>query len=102
MESKPGSVLTMNSKLFPTSQRFTAHLESNAHTGVDHTCPDCLRIFKSPTALMQHMEATNVRCKVKESSQYAELVSLVTGKYVEVSGQHVDGTIKYEAAEPDW
>ena len=95
-------LLTSSSKSFKTVSDFKAHLESLTHRGVDHRCPYCLKIFKSPTALTQHMEAPSTRCRIKESTHFERAVNLVSGGFLEVSGRHVDSSVRYDATEPQW
>ncbi|SLM38354.1 Zinc finger, C2H2-like [Lasallia pustulata] len=90
------------SKSFPNPKTFTAHLQSPAHKTTDHRCPACLKIFKSPTALTQHMEAPTNRCNIKETANFGQAISLVSGGYLSVEGKHADGTVKFETEEPQW
>jgi len=92
----------MSRKVFPVRTGFVAHLNSPAHKGIDHRCPECLKMFKSATAITQHMEATGSKCKIRDSKNYGKIVGLVSGGIIAVEGQHVDGTVRYEVAEPEW
>ena len=67
-----------------------------------YCCPECLKIFKSSTAITQHLEASGSRCNVKESKNFGKIVGLVTGGIVSIEGMHVDGTVRYQAREPEW
>ncbi|MCJ1431324.1 hypothetical protein MMC27_000675 [Xylographa pallens] len=89
-------------KSFPTRQGFTGHQSSQAHKGVDHRCPECLRIYQDATALTQHMEASSSRCRIKLSRDYDKILGMVSGGIIRVDGQHVDGTVRYDAGEPEW
>ncbi|MCJ1403298.1 hypothetical protein MMC11_006521 [Xylographa trunciseda] len=89
-------------KSFPTRQAFTGHLSSQAHKGVDHRCPECLRIYQDATALTQHMEASSSRCRIKNSKDFEQIMGMVSGGIIRIDGQHVDGTIRYDAGEPEW
>ncbi|MCJ1376943.1 hypothetical protein MMC17_000033 [Xylographa soralifera] len=89
-------------KSFPTRQGFTGHQSSQAHKGVDHRCPECLRIYQDATALTQHMEASGSRCRIKLSKDYDKIMGMVSGGIIRVDGQHVDGTVRYDAGEPEW
>ncbi|MCJ1393171.1 hypothetical protein MMC18_006043 [Xylographa bjoerkii] len=89
-------------KSFPSRQAFTGHQSSQAHKGVDHRCPECLRIYQDATALTQHMEASSARCRIKLSKDYDKIVGMVSGGIIRVDGQHVDGTVRYDAGEPEW
>ncbi|MCJ1281598.1 hypothetical protein MMC26_000918 [Xylographa opegraphella] len=89
-------------KSFPTRLGFTSHQRSPAHKGVDHRCPDCLRIYRNATALTQHMESATSRCRIKLSKDYDRVLGMVSGGIIRVDGQHVDGTVRYEAGEPEW
>ncbi|MCJ1478882.1 hypothetical protein MMC13_007566 [Lambiella insularis] len=89
-------------KFFPVRANFVAHLNSSTHKGIAHRCPECLRIYKDATALTQHMETTTSRCKIKDTKNYAKIMGLVSGGIISVEGQYVDGTVRYEVAEPEW
>ena len=93
--------LILSSKSFNRPREFTSHLNSPTHKGVDSRCPSCLRCFKSPTALTQHMESPSSRCHIKDSTHFDTAVSLVSGGFLEVTGRHVGGEIMYDAADPN-
>lgn len=56
----------------------------------------CLRVFKSPSALTAHMESSSERCNVRESKQFGNALSLVSGGFLGVNGRHADGTVKID------
>ena len=89
----------------PTIELLTAHLQSGKHKGVDHRCVGCLRLFATPSALTAHMESSSERCRVRETRQFANALSLVSGGYLGVNGRHADGSLKIDtpsAPVPQW
>ena len=47
------------------------------------------------------MEAPTTRCKVKETTNFASAVNLVSGGYLTVAGQHTDGTVMFSSGETE-
>jgi len=78
-----------------------AHLTSGYHQGTDHRCLKCLKVFKSPTALIAHMESSSERCRMRETQSFGNVLHVVSGGYLGVQGRHADGTIKIQAPEVD-
>ncbi|KAI9845495.1 MAG: hypothetical protein M1837_004834 [Sclerophora amabilis] len=66
------------------------------------SCPTCLRLFKTTTALVQHCESPSTRCKIRDSDSYNKALDTFTGGILETNGHHEDGTVRYEAVAPDW
>lgn len=67
--------------------------------GFENRCVGCLRLFKSPSALTAHMESTSARCSVRDSRQFGNALSLVSGGFLGVNGRHADGSVKIDAPE---
>lgn len=82
---------------YPTLELVGDHLRSGAHKGVEHHCVGCLRRFKTSAALTAHMESASERCNVRETKQFGNALSLVSGSYLGVAGRHADGSIKIES-----
>lgn len=103
-DAEAGPLMTNSTRrrVFTARAGFVGHLNSPAHKGFDHRCPECYKMFKSATAITQHMEATGSKCKIQESKNYGKIVGLVSGGMITVEGEHEDGTVRYEAAEPVW
>lgn len=90
---------------FPTLAMIQQHLSSGIHTGDGHRCVGCLKLFKTPTALTAHMESASERCHVRESRDFGNALSLVSGGFLGVNGRHADGSIKIDSPEvptPIW
>lgn len=75
-----------------------AHLTSGIHQGTDHRCLKCLKHFKTPAALIAHMESNSVRCHIKETDHFATMLSVTSGGFLTVAGRHADGTVKISAS----
>lgn len=43
------------------------------------------------------MESNSERCKIKETDQYGQMLSVVSGGFLGVTGRHADGSVKIEA-----
>ncbi|MCJ1466960.1 hypothetical protein MMC07_005582 [Pseudocyphellaria aurata] len=84
---------------YPTVEQVQEHLRSGIHQ-VTHRCVGCLRTFKSPSALTAHMESSSERCRVRESREFGNALSLVSGGYLGINGRHADGSIKIDS--PDY
>ena len=82
---------------YPTLELIADHLRSGVHKGVEHHCVGCLRRFKTSAALTAHMESSSERCNVRETKQFGNALSLVSGSYLGVAGRHADGSIKIDA-----
>ncbi|MCJ1423836.1 hypothetical protein MMC29_001721 [Sticta canariensis] len=90
---------------FETVAMVQEHLLAGIHTGVSHRCVGCLKVFKSPSALTAHMESASERCHVRESREFGNALSLISGGYLGVNGRHADGSIKIDSPEvpmPKW
>jgi hypothetical protein len=48
------------------------------------------------------MESSSTRCNVKESKYFADSVKVASGGFLGVGGLNIDGTVKFEAKEPEW
>ena len=73
------------------------HLSSGYHQGTDHRCLKCLKIFKSPMALIAHMESDSERCRMKDTDGFGHVLHVVSGGFLGVTGRHEDGSIKIQA-----
>lgn len=78
------------------------HLTSGWHLGTDHRCPKCLKIFPNPVNLVAHMESSSQRCKVRETAQYANVVYVISGGFLDICNDERgdtldDGTIRFVA-----
>ncbi len=76
-----------------------AHLTSGYHQGTDHRCLKCLKVFKSPVALIAHMESGSERCRMRDTQSFGYVLHVVSGGFLGVQGRHTDGTIKIEAPQ---
>lgn len=84
---------------FVNEDGLKAHLTSGYHQGTDHRCLKCLKIFKTPVALIAHMESSSARCRMRETQSFGNVLHVVSGGFLGVQGRHVDGTIKIEGIE---
>lgn len=76
-----------------------AHLTSGYHQGTDHRCLKCLKVFKTPVALIAHMESSSERCRMRDTQSFGNVLHVVSGGFLGVQGRHVDGSIKIEGVE---
>lgn len=81
---------------------FKSHLDSPAHRGVDHRCPGCLKIFKSATAITQHLESPSTRCKVQSLNIFQQTVTLVSGGFLDATQVGETEIPKFTAEAPKW
>ncbi|KAI9828787.1 MAG: hypothetical protein M1832_001892 [Thelocarpon impressellum] len=88
-----------DSETFDELIGFKSHLRSSTHLTERISCPGCLKIFNSTTALVQHCESASNRCKIREADDYNQALGVITGGVLDVDGYHDDGTIKYSAAQ---
>lgn len=51
--------------------------------------------------LISHCETSSVRCKINESSRYAQIIDELSGGLIQATGYNEDSTVKYEAGELD-
>ena len=93
-------ILIFRRKSFKSEGAWNGHVNSPAHKGNDNRCPLCLRVFHSATALIQHMESPTERCAVRSTRVYSSVVSMVSGGFLEVAGEHDDGTARFESQTP--
>jgi hypothetical protein len=91
-----------SSKIFDTENKFKGHQGSDIHRGLDYRCPKCLKIFKSATAITQHMDSPGSRCYVRESNAYGQILGMVSGGLMQIEGLNEDGTPIYTTVEPVW
>jgi len=68
------------------------------HAGMPNRCPSCL----TPSALTAHMESASTRCHIRETKNYGNTISLVSGGFLGVNGKFEDGTVKMDSQKlPD-
>lgn len=72
---------------------------NNGHRGFDHVCPSCLKRYKTPSALMAHLESATTRCSIRNSKGYGNVLHLVSGGHLNVDGRHNDGTTRIVSPE---
>ncbi|KAL9032631.1 MAG: hypothetical protein Q9180_006391 [Flavoplaca navasiana] len=77
-------------------QDLEAHFDdrNNGHRGFEHQCPSCLKRFKTASAIIAHLESPTVRCTIRNSRGYNNILHLVSGGHLNVSGRHNDGTYR--------
>ncbi|KAL8980163.1 MAG: hypothetical protein Q9177_005956, partial [Variospora cf. flavescens] len=75
------------------------HDANNGHRGFDHVCPSCLKRYKTPSALMAHLESATTRCTIRESKTYGNVLHLVSGGHLNVDGRHNDGSARIVSPE---
>ncbi|KAL9016579.1 MAG: hypothetical protein Q9185_006081 [Variospora sp. 1 TL-2023] len=82
-------------------QELEYHFEdaNNGHRGFDHVCPSCLKRYKTPSALMAHLESATTRCTIRESKTYGNVLHLVSGGHLNVDGRHNDGSARIVSPE---
>ncbi len=80
---------------FRTPDQFNAHLLSPAHVGGHVCCPSCLRLFKTISALINHMESGAKNCNVRNSTNYNQVLREVSAGLIGASGHLEDGTVRY-------
>ncbi|KAI4217857.1 MAG: hypothetical protein LQ349_008984 [Xanthoria aureola] len=76
-------------------QDLDVHLDDrnqNGHLGFGLQCPSCLKRFKTASAMVAHFESPTVRCNIRDSKEYSEILYFVSGGHLDVSGRHSDGT----------
>ncbi|KAL8903985.1 MAG: hypothetical protein Q9207_003564 [Kuettlingeria erythrocarpa] len=72
---------------------------NNGHRGFDHVCPSCLKRYKTPSALMAHLESATTRCSIRNSKGYGNVLHLVSGGHLNIDGRHNDGTTRIVSPE---
>ncbi|KAL8696447.1 MAG: hypothetical protein Q9201_007654 [Fulgogasparrea decipioides] len=75
-------------------QDLEAHFSdrNNGHRGYENNCPSCLRRFKTASALMAHLESPTIRCKIRESKTFNNVLHVVSGGHLNVDGRYNDGS----------
>ena len=48
------------------------------------------------------MESSSAKCEVKQSPLFDQCIKLASGGFLGVEGLNTDGTVKFEAMEPQW
>lgn len=64
-----------------TPKFFTAHLRTG-HAIQEFRCPLCLRIFKSATAIVAHMTSPSLRCNIRNTSRFSEVLDRLSGGFL--------------------
>lgn len=62
------------------------------------SCPGCLRLFKTHTALVAHAESATARCKISSSGNFGQLMDDLSGGFIEAVGFNTDGSVKFGAS----
>ena len=77
------------------------HLTSGYHQGTDPRCMKCNKVFKTIPGLVAHMERSD-KCKIRETLAFGNVIHVVSGGFLGISGRHADGSIKIEVPDvPD-
>ena len=77
------------------------HLTSGYHQGTDPRCMKCSKIFKTIAGLVAHMERSE-KCKIRDTHGFGNVIHVVSGGFLGISGRHADGAIKIEVPDvPD-
>lgn len=67
------------------------------------SCPSCLHEYKSIADLVTHCEKVSAKCKVNQRRDFPEVISRISGGYLDAITNAEDGTIKYKGAIPaEW
>ena len=82
-------------RAFRTPDMFHDHLLSPSHVGGHVCCPSCLRLFKTNSALINHMESGAKNCNVRNSTNYNQVLREVSAGLIGTSGQLEDGSVRY-------
>ena len=99
--SRPLSRLNLSRANFPEINDLKYHLTSGFHQGTDARCLKCSKVFKSVPGLVAHMERSE-KCRIRETHGFGNVIHVVSGGFLGVSGRHVDGSIKIETPDvPD-
>lgn len=61
------------------------HLISGDHPGTVQQCVKCFKRFKSSIALLAHMESPSLKCSVRDSEQYAQVLYMVSGGFIDIN-----------------
>ncbi|KAL8815841.1 MAG: hypothetical protein Q9223_005061 [Gallowayella weberi] len=72
---------------------------NNGHRAYEYQCPQCLKRFKTISAITAHFESPSVRCTIRDSQGFGELVYAVTGGHLTVAGRHNDGSNRFIVPE---
>ena len=78
-------LLTLFSFTYFDEVKVKTHLISGYHEGSDNKCIKCLKVFKTPIALLAHMESASTRCNVRDTEQYGHLLYMVSGGFLDVN-----------------
>lgn len=87
-------------RTFTNANALKRHLQNSAsHTDEFITCPTCLKRFRDITALTQHSEAENSRCRIHLAEDYRPYTDQLTGGIIDTQGMHSDDTRRYVVPE---
>ncbi|EEH35558.2 hypothetical protein PAAG_06605 [Paracoccidioides lutzii Pb01] len=92
-----GKWMCICDKLFDTEKDFNSHIKSGIHLAGTFRCPNCLRMFKSVTALTAHCESASVRCKINKDKNYAAIMDEISAGLIGADGENEDGSVRYRA-----
>ncbi|RKF65891.1 putative c2h2 finger domain-containing protein [Erysiphe neolycopersici] len=82
-------------KTIKSKTGFIQHLNSQAHRNEELKCVNCLKHFATATALTQHCDSQSLRCRIRESDSYDQMVDIMTSGFATVIGRLPDNTVKY-------
>lgn len=68
-----------------------SHIREHHH-GFQLRCPNCSRMFKTPSALTAHLESSSMRCLARDRQGFGNVINLVSGGYLKIQGRHADGS----------
>lgn len=85
---------------YNSPEDFRDHLLTGAHAGGRTTCPSCLRHFNTTAALISHCESPSLKCKIRKSANYNQVMRELTGGMIGTEGHLVDGSVKYVVNHP--
>ncbi|KAI6244978.1 hypothetical protein HI914_07228 [Erysiphe necator] len=86
-------------KTFKNKTGFMQHLNSQAHRNEELKCINCLKHFATATALTQHCESQSLRCKIRDSDSYEQMVDIMTSGFATITGRLPDNTVKYSTTK---
>lgn len=81
---------------------FEAHLLSGAHVGGMVQCPNCLKRFKTTTALVAHAESGSTRCDLRHTEEFDLAMREITAGLIKVDGVYTnEGNARFESVPID-
>jgi hypothetical protein len=89
------------SKCFRSAALLSEHMKSKTHWTTDVRCPGCHQLFKTTAALVTHFEAPSRKCRMRESTAYADALEIVTGSFMVVKEDEYGDPVE-ETNAPEW